>query len=161
MAGKTIAVESADEHMVLAAFTYKFAQLTTWPDGVNKLPHLNLCVVGDNTVQQAFASIDGKTVEDKTIKLINMSRLINLEACQILFIDELKPSVLLQVVDQIKNLPVLTMGKGQVFLNDGGMVGFEKQNDKIQMHVDLRLVEQARLKISSLLLKLVNVRSGP
>lgn len=156
-----IAVEPVDEEILLAAITHKFAEFTTWPESVDKQAQLNLCVVGDNPVQQAFASINGAVVEGKTLKLINMSRLTNLETCQILFIDELKPSVLLQVVEQIKDLPVLTMGKGQAFLDGGGMVGFEKKDDKIQMHVDLRPVEKARLKISSLLLKVANVRGGP
>lgn len=102
--------------------------------------------------------IDGKAVGNKTLKLINMLRFVSLETYNIVFIDKLKQSPRLPILERIKSLPVLAMRKGCVFLNAVWMVGFKKQNDTIQRRIELRPVELARLIIRSFLLNPANVR---
>ena len=63
-----------------------------------------LCVVGDNVVQQSFASIDHKAVGNKTLEVINLSRLRNYEECHVLYVSDLKQNILLQVFIEIKNV---------------------------------------------------------
>lgn len=150
---------SLEEETVLAALALNIVRFTNWaPDVQAKLKtNIEFCVVGDNVVQESFATIDNKPVGDKMLHVTNLSRLRNFEQCHVLYISELKQNVLLQVLLEIKKRPILTIGKGIEFANQGGMVGLENVDGKINLHVNLPVVRESNLNISARLLKLATV----
>jgi len=158
-ANQPTVAQSLEEQTVLAALALNIVRFTTWPDRAK--PHLNesidFCVVGDNVVQQSFASIDNKAVGNKTLKVINLSRLNNFEQCHVLYVSELKQNILLQVFVEIKKRPLLTIGEGYDFAAQGGMVGLENVNGKITLHVNLPVARESNLNISARLLKLAKI----
>ena len=149
--------QSLEEEMVLAALALNIVRFTTWPTEAQMKESIDFCVIGDNVVQQSFASIDHKAIGNKTLQVINLSRLRNLEECHVLYISELKQNVLLQVFAEIKKRPLLTIGEGYDFAAQGGMVGMEKVNSKINLHVNLPVAREANLNISARLLKLAKI----
>lgn len=154
-----ILAQSLEEQTVLAALALNIVRFTTWPAEAqaNMKDSIDLCVVGDNVVQQSFASIDHKAVGDKTLHIINLTRLRNFEQCHVLYISELKQNVLLQVFVEITKLPLLTMGEGTDFAPQGGMVGLVNQDGKLIMQVNLPVVRTSNLNISARLLKLAQI----
>lgn len=148
-----------EEEMVLAALALNIVRFTTWPEKTqsNSEESLGLCVVGNNMVQESFASIDHKKVGNKTLKVINLSRLNSFEQCHVMYISELKKNILLQVFFEIKESSLLTIGKGGDFAEMGGMVGLEKVNNKITLHVNVQKVRKANLNISARLLSLAKI----
>lgn len=150
---------SLEEQTVLAALALNIVRFTTWPDEAQQRMKetIDFCVVGDNVVQQSFASIDHKAVGNKTLNMINLSRLSNFEQCHVLFVSELKQNILLQVFIEIKNRPLLTIGTGNEFAELGGMVGLENVDNKITLHVNIAAVHEAKLNISSRLLSLAKI----
>lgn len=150
---------SLEENAVLAALTLNIVRFTTWPDEAQQSMKdtIDLCVVGDNTVQQSFASIDHKPVGNKTLKLIDLQRLSNFERCNVLYISELKQNILLQVFVEIKKMHLLTIGEGDDFAEQGGMVGLENVDNKMTLHVNTAAVREANLTISSRLLSLAKI----
>jgi hypothetical protein len=149
--------QSLEEEMVLAALALNIVRFTTWPTEAQMKESIDFCVIGDNVVQQSFASIDHKAIGNKTLQVINLSRLRNFEECHVLYISELKQNALLQVFAEIKKRPLLTIGEGNDFAAQGGMVGMEKVNGKINLHVNLPVAREANLNISARLLKLANI----
>jgi len=149
--------QSLEEQTVLAALALNIVRFTSWPAEAHLKNKIDLCVVGDNVVQQSFASIDHKAVGNKTLEIINLSRLRNYEDCHVLYISELKQNVLLQVFVEIKKRPLLTIGEGYDFAVQGGMVGLENVNGKITLHVNLPVVRESNLNISARLLKLAKI----
>lgn len=151
--------QSLEEQTVLAALALNIVRFTSWPK--NTQPQIKntiaFCVIGDNVIQQAFANIDNKTVGDKTLRVINLSRLRNFEACDALYISALKQNILLQVFAEIRKHPLLTIGEGYDFAAQGGMVGLENVNGKITLHVNLPVVRESSLVISARLLKLAKI----
>ncbi len=149
--------QTLEEQAVLAALSLNIVRFTTWPTEAQLNESISFCVIGDNTVQQSFISIDHKAVGDKTLQLINLSRLRNFEECNVLYVSDLKQAILLQVFGQLKNRPLLTIGEGYDFAAQGGMVGLENINGKITLHVNQPIVSEANLTISARLLKLANI----
>jgi hypothetical protein len=149
--------QSLEEEMVLAALALNIVRFTTWPTSVQMKDTIDFCVVGDNTVQQSFATIGQKAVGNKKLQIINLSRLRNFEACNVLYVSDLKQNVLLQVFAEIKKRPLLTIGEGYDFAVQGGMVGLENVNDKINLHVNLPVVRESNLNISARLIKLAKI----
>ena len=150
-------VQALEEQTVLAALALNIVRFTTWSAEAGIKETINFCVVGDNVVQQAFASIDSKAVGNQTLKIINLSRLSNFEQCHVLYISELKQNVLLQVFVEVKTHPLLTIGEGSNFAVQGGMVGLENMDGKITLHVNLPVVQESNLTISARLLKLAKI----
>jgi hypothetical protein len=154
---------SVEKQTVLAALTLNVARFTTWPDRTfnNAKAILNLCVFGDNVVQQSFENIDNKVINNKTIHIINLSRLRNLSRCHLLYLGELNRNKLTPLLMELKGQPILTIGENMEFLQAGGMVGLEKINGKIQLSINLPIIKQSELVISSRLLKLANIVDFP
>jgi len=148
-----------EEQTVLAALALNIVRFTIWPAEAqaNMKDTIDFCVVGDNVVQQSFASLDHKVVGNKTLKVINLSRLRDFEQCNVLYVSELKQAILLQVFAEIKKRPLLTIGEGYDFAVQGGMVGLENVNGKITLQVNLPVVRESNLNISARLLKLANI----
>ncbi len=153
---------SVEKQTVLAVLTLNIARFTSWPEpAFNAEAPLNLCVFGDNIVQQSFEAIDNKKANNKTIHIINLSRLRNLDRCQLLYLSKLDRSRLKPLLMELKTRPVLTVGENMEFLKAGGMVGLEKINGKMQLSINLHAVKQSKLVISSRLLKLANIVDLP
>lgn len=150
---------SVETQTVLAVLTLNVARFTSWPElaADNAAADLNLCVFGNNVVQQSFASIDNKVINNKSIHIINLSRLRNLGQCQLLYLSGLSRSRLIPLLREMKGHPILTVGENREFLQAGGMVGLEKINGKIQLAINLPVVKQSQLVISSRLLKLAKI----
>jgi len=153
------APQAFEQYSVLAALTLNFARFTQWPEPtfVQSGEKLQVCVVGDNVVQDAFAAINGKNVGKNTIEVVNASRLRNLNECHMIFISELPKNLLTQVFLDTKNRPVLTLGEDVDFVETGGMVGMLNVESKINLTVNLPVVKTSGLNISSNLLKLVKI----
>lgn len=147
-----------DKYMVLAALTLNFVRFTEWPEpALAGGGNVRVCVVGDNIVQEAFASLEGKTVAQKTAEVVNANRLRNLSACHILFVGELSKNLLVQVFLDAKQQPILTLGEDMSFLEAGGMVSMVNTDGRIRLYIDLALVKTAKLNISSNLLRLATI----
>jgi len=149
---------AVDEQSVLAALTLNFARFTTWPEASSE--RLNVCVIGDNVIQEAFMPLQGVDVNGRKVSVNNMSRLTNLASCQVLFIHDLKRNVMAQVFQELRDSPVLTVGNGLDILDNGGMIGLDNEGGKVVIHIDLNQVNRSGLKISSRLLQLAVIREN-
>lgn len=159
----TSQARSVEKQAVLAVLTLNIARFTSWPDDVFEWsnPAINFCVIGDNVVQESFADMENKTINGKSLHVLNRTRLRNLSECQLLYISEIERNVLVQVLLDLKNQPVLTVGVGLEFLESGGMVALEKLDGKIQLNVNLPIVKKSRLVVSSRILKLAKIFEFP
>jgi len=150
---------SIEKQVVLAVLTLNVARFTSWPEQIFNTEEatLNLCVFGDNVVQNAFEDIDNKTINNKTINIVNLSRLRNVNRCQLLYLSGLEQSRLILLLAEIQGQAILTVGENMGFLQAGGMVGLEKVEGKIRLTINLTQIEQTELVISSRLLKLAKI----
>ena len=151
--------QSVEKQAVLAVLTLNIARFTSWPEASlnDTKTSLDLCVFGDNIIQQSFETINNKKAKNKTIHIINLSRLRNLHQCQLLYINNLHRSRLIPLLQELKNQPILTIGESIEFVKAGGMIGLENTKGKIQLIINLPSLKQANLVISSRLLKLARI----
>jgi len=151
--------QSVEKQAVLAILTLNIARFTRWPKPAfsNAEATINLCIFGNNMVQQSFESIDKKVINNRSIHVINLSRLRNLKQCQLLYLSELEQSRLIPLLIELKHQPILTLGENIKFLQAGGMVGLLDIKGKIKLNINLTIVKQSNLNISSRLLKLANI----
>jgi len=150
---------SVEKQEILAALTLNIARFTRWPEQIMNSPDstLNLCIFGDNIVQESFTKINNKTINNNVLQIISISRLRNLKRCQILYLSELERNKLTPLLEELKEHPILTVGENLAFIKAGGMIGLELVQGKIQLNINLPIVKQAKLTISSRLLNLAKI----
>ena len=74
--------------------------------------------------------------------------------CQILFIGESQQKRAPSLLTRIQGNPILTVGDTEHFVQDGGMIGFLLEENKIRFEINLEAAEHAKLRLSSRLLAL-------
>ena len=61
---------------------------------------------------------------------------------------------LAQVLAALEDAPVLTVGEGAEFADQGGMIAFQLRDEVVRFDVNVGRVEGARLRMSSQLIRL-------
>ncbi|NKB35339.1 MAG: DUF4154 domain-containing protein [Pseudomonadales bacterium] len=151
---------SFDEEDIKAAFLYNFADFISWPyDGSGSVNRssLNYCVLSEATVQRSLRSLLTQE-ENATLQrnYVFVSDRTELEDCDLVFLGEGDSSYF----DELAALAaseVLTVGDHSEFLAEGGMIQLSREQDRIQVIINLDLVNQSGFQVSSQLLRLVNI----
>ncbi len=151
--------DPAEDISVITALTLNLARFTEWPKSMMaNEAEIRLCVIGDNVVQQAFERLDAAAVGSKKIHTVQLTRLKNFEQCHLLFISGLDRSTVLQLLNEIKSQPILTVSdEDNHFLADSGMVVFKIVEGKVNIEINLNAVKLAGLEINSRVLKLAKI----
>lgn len=155
-----IGAEPSREYQVKAAFIYNFTQFVEWPADsfADADAPLIVAVVGDDpfggALQQAFA---GKLVGTRRVVVRNLATVDQIGPCQLLFVPASQAASLPTILKRLNGAPTLTVGESDGFTADGGGICFYTENNKLRFEVNLDASEQARLKISSKLLKLARI----
>jgi|SRR5450432_1306688 hypothetical protein len=141
------------EYKVKAAFLLNFTKFIEWPAaafGESDSP-IVICVLGDDpfgsTLDQTVA---GEVVNGRGVAVQRIKEAPSPKSCQVLFVSRPEKDVL-------KILPgggsgILTIGEGESFVHDGGMIAFVVENRRVRFSINQTAAENAGLKLSSRLL---------
>jgi YfiR/HmsC-like len=79
------------------------------------------------------------------------------KTCHIVFIASSEKAQFKQILEGLRGTCALTVSDTQGFVEQGGMINFVLENDRVQFEVSRKAVEQAGLKISSKLLSVAKL----
>jgi YfiR/HmsC-like len=147
--------ESGDEeYQIKAAFLYHFAQLVDWPEMPEGPDNsLLLCTIGEDPFEGSLeATVAGKAVGTKAIRVRHLRQAEDMQACQILFLDKAQNKYIPTLLAGLQNAPVLTVGETSGFLSAGGMICFLLVENKVRFAINLKAANSARIKIGARLL---------
>jgi len=151
------------EYAVKAAFLFHFAQFVEWPEGAFREANSPLfyCTIGADPFHGALeASLIGKKMGGHGLQVRHARQISEIQGCHVLFIGEGEKGQLASVLANVKGSPVLTVGESERFVNDGGMIGFCVEENKIRFKINLESAEKAQLRISAKLLALAKIVIG-
>lgn len=166
---------------VKAAYLYNFAKFIKWPEekfGAESDP-IVMAVLNDDS----FKTILQQTVRDKKVgqRDIEVRRLqyasppaegepeserrgvfiSELRACHMLYLSSDDEKRVADILALVKDHDVVTSGDLKEFAARGGMIGFVLAERKIVFEINITVVEDSRIKLSSKLLKLAKVIRSP
>jgi hypothetical protein len=155
----------SSEYQVKAAFLFHFAQFVDWPSETFKdaaIP-VTYCTVGGDPFHGALdASLNGKTIDGRTIRVLHFKLAQEAQGCQVVFIGIAEKKFISPILEIFKGTPALTVGESENFAKEGGMIGFFLEDSKVRFDINLDAAERAKLKISARLLSLAKtVIGGP
>lgn len=147
------------EYAVKAAYLYQFARFTEWPGKANENRPLCIGVLGDDPFGAALHhSLEGKAVGSRSLLVRRSRSIAELDGCEIVFVPSSEAGARLgAVLQQASRWPALTVGEGDTFTRDGGMVRFFVEENHVRFEVNLPAVEAARLRLSSRVLAIAQV----
>lgn len=148
---------ASGEYQVKAAFLYHFSQFVDWPDGTFKdaSSPLTYCTIGEDPFHGALdASVSGKRIGVRSLQVQHFKQPQEIRGCQILFIGESQQKRAPSLLTRLQGNPILTVGETEHFVQDGGMIGFLREENKIRFEINLEAAEHAKLRLSSRLLAL-------
>jgi hypothetical protein len=143
------------ENELKAAFIFNFAVFTEWPPAAMASgAALTLCVHPGNSLLPALATLNDKLVNGHRMTLRLLTTPAALRGCQILFLDSLDRPRWEHLRKELAGASVLTISDDRAIGADGSAISLSVENRRIGFDVDLGAVRQARLSLSSKLLRL-------
>jgi len=154
------AVQSFD-HDIKVAFLHNMVKFVEWPQPLRADVPLRLCVLGAGPFGEAAAVLRGKAAGATVWEVVPVNLRSSLRECAVLLISASEAGNLRQVLESIKGGAVLTAGDSGNFAEQGVIVNFYLEENKVRFEINLDAARRAGVKISSQLLKLARiVRDG-
>jgi hypothetical protein len=144
------------EYQVKAVFLFNFSQFVDWPAAAfaDSRSPLVIGVLGDDPFGAMLDEIvRGETVNGRPLAVRRYQSIDQVDACHILFIGRSQTGQLDTVLAALKQRSILTVGDFEGFTQHGGIIRFVTVGNKIRLRVNLAGAQQAKLTISSKLLR--------
>jgi phosphohistidine swiveling domain-containing protein len=143
------------EYDLKAAFVYNFAVFTDWPsDTAYDGGTLNICVNPYSALRQPLVGLGDKLVKGRRVAIRSLTAQDNLRACHVVFVDSGDRDRWGQIKKSIGGTGVLTIADDEEIAHDGAVIALAMDNNRIVFDVDTRVARQAKLVLSSKLLRL-------
>lgn len=148
----------AGEAQLKAAILFNFAMFTEWPaDTLPASAPLRLCVFQDNALLPALAGLQEKQVNGHHVSVRTLTAqpaAAQLANCHLLVLDAQDRERWALLKHDLATSSVLTVADDRIIGANGAMISFGIDNRRVGFDVDLAPVRQARLALSSKLLRL-------
>ncbi len=145
-----------------AAFVYNFLKFIEWPAEEENKDPIRIGLYG---LSEEFGSelkkLQGKTVRSQVIEIVNLESLEDpksLDSLKVLILnpdDEAEQSWLKEQAP--KRSELLIIGEEKTVADQGGMIDFYTQRDRVRFRINRKRLEQANLEVSSKLLRLAKI----
>jgi hypothetical protein len=150
-----------DEYQVKAFFLSNFTRYVEWPSQKfnSATDSIVICILGrdpfGNALEQA---VQGKAVEGRAVVVRQISEIRPQSSCHILFVSESERKRFRSSASAIRGSGVLTVGESEGFANDGGVITFRLEDDKVRFEINTEAAGREQLRISSKLLSLARTQ---
>jgi hypothetical protein len=151
------------EQQAKAAFLSKFAKYVEWPTNTFFQPDdpIYVGILGEDPFGEVLdKTVDGKLVEGRPIRIRRLEATEDATCCHLVFVGTQDERGQRDALERVRCASVLTVGEGESFLAQGGMISFVMKDNQVRFHVNLNAARQAGLKVSSKLLALAEVVEG-
>lgn len=140
------------EYEVKAAFLLNFTKFIEWPAAALPGPDapFSICILGDDPFGQILdRMVEGESVEGHKLAVRRIGR-GQAGTCQVAFAGGSEK----ELAKTLTGLGpgVLTVGEGDSFLREGGMIAFVLENRRVRFDINHSAAVKAALRVSSKLL---------
>jgi hypothetical protein len=148
--------QQVGEYELKAAFLFNFLQFVEWPAGAYAAADspIVLGVLGDDPFGEPLDQlVEGAAVNGRPIVVRRYERSEEIDVCHLLFVNLRNAGRLKAVLGSLNGRSILTVGDAGDFLEQGGMIQFVMQDNRIRLRINLDAATAAHLTLSSKLLR--------
>jgi hypothetical protein len=152
---------SAHEYALKAGVLFHIIEYVEWPgaSASSNAPTIQIGLLGQIPYAEALEVLDGKTIQGRKLVVKRISDAKEAAQCQVVFFGASEKSRISEIITELNNRPILTVGDFEGFAEQGGMVNLVAGPNRIVMEINREVASQARLSLSSQLLKLAKLVS--
>lgn len=145
------------EYQVKAVFLYNFTQFVEWPPEAlsGNAPFIIGILGNDPFGSYIDETVAGETMLGHPIQVQRYEDIKDVKNCHILFIS--RDQQIKEVISALNNHSTLTVSDTDNFANNGGMIRFFTQNNKIRLQINPSAAKAVKLNISSKLLRVAEI----
>lgn len=145
--------QDVTEPALKAAFIYNFAKFTEWPSDAPAGEPFVMCVHGDASVADALErAVIGRALAGHPIVASRVVAASPKRGCHVLYVSGVSLNQAGQVIEDLRDLPVLTISDIEGFTEVSGIAQFFFEHGQLRFRIQLEAARRAKLKISSRLL---------
>jgi hypothetical protein len=148
-----IAGEPAMEYQVRAAFLLNFTKFIEWPhvESAGAESQARICIMGDDPFGALLDQMaDGEVLQERKLVVQRLHQETP-KACDVIYFSKGEQQDIGSVLSDI-GPGVLTVGEGDAFLREGGVIAFVVENRRVRFDINQKAAVKAGLKISSKLM---------
>ena len=143
------------EYDLKAAVVYNFALFTEWPaDTPHEGTTFNICLRTGSALRLPLNALIDRAVRGRKIAIHNIGATDALRNCHVLYLDAADRERWTQLRKTIEGASVLTVSEDGDIGRDGSVITLGLDSNRVVFDIDTRAARQARLTISSRLLRL-------
>jgi hypothetical protein len=150
--------QERDERAVRVAYLYSLIKFVDWPTPQNDV--LIGYVGTPATGETLLKSLNGRRSDARTLYVVLSPTDEMLEKCEIVYFGDASADDVRKTLAKVSGRPVLTLGETDSFPRHGGMIGLVKDEDHIEIIVNLQLAQRSGVRISSRVLNLATIVSS-
>jgi YfiR/HmsC-like len=155
--GATAQTAPTPEYQLKAVFLFNFAQFVEWPRDAFASPDtpLSICVLGkDPFGSNLDEAVRGESAGGRRLVVERHAGAASVGSCHILFVPAAQSGEIDGLAARVKDNRTLLVTDGP---QNGAMIGFVKERNRIRLRVNLSAVNAAQLTISSKLLRIAEI----
>jgi len=153
--------EAPLEYQVKSAFLLNFTKFVEWPATAfaDARAPLTICILGEDPFGASLDQmVQGEVVGGRRVEVQRIRGVPEPKSCQVLYIRALEKGA--RQILTSAGQGVLTVGEGEMFLRQGGMIAFVVENRRVRFDVDQGAASDAMLSLSSRLLSVARSVKG-
>jgi len=164
----------SQEYKIKAAFLFNFIKFVDWPKDKTADPNqpITIGIVGKDPFGKAFDPVKNKKVKGKRVVVKRFKSITELKKlgekgkdeldrqtdalkkCHLLFVCSSEKEVLKEIINALKNRPVLTVADTKEFLKAAGIINFVMEKQKVRFEINAAAAKRSKLQVRSQLLRL-------
>jgi hypothetical protein len=148
-------VPQTGEKAVKAAFLYNFTKFVDWPQSAftDAAAPFRVCVFVDVGFRRDVEEmLKGETIGGRPPRVVTPEP-NDIKGCHLAYFGSGDADRSAQMLAAMRGVPVLTVGEGSRFLQQGGVISFVLEDNRVRFDVNKRAVDRAGLTVSSKLLR--------
>ncbi|TBR18792.1 MAG: YfiR family protein [Chitinophagaceae bacterium] len=146
------------DYQIKAAFLYNLSQFISWPSSsfVSEAEPFIIAVCGNNNMANYLQHLAGGEMIDKHPIIVKIfSTKSPLTDCHIIFMDEtIEKKTINEMLTGVQGKNSLTVSDASAFLEQGGMISFYNDQSRLRISLNLTVLKNTQLSLSSKLIKL-------
>lgn len=151
---------SNKEHDVKAVFLYNFTNFIRWPETVlTPASTINLCTIGESQVADSLKAVvaGGEKTSKNPVVLQRLKSRDDLSDCHIVFVSRTEQDNYSRILSNLLQKPILTIGESEDFIEQGGIIEFYLENNRVRLKISVQKLRAAQLSATANLLKVAKI----
>lgn len=147
------------EYAIKASLVLKFPSFITWPaesDPFSASKNLVLCISGKDQFGDIFKLAMEENIVQVKLTLKRLGNSNDFNSCHILYLSSLNKTDIKQILNQVRDLPILVIGEQPGLANQGAGINFLIVKNKVRFEINKPAINQCGLIVSSELLALAH-----